>query len=209
MHEHLRPHAVVAQPAQLGAAPLAPSPRLLQTGARRHLGHGRDGGPNPPRGGIAVRVEGLPPGPAVFHDEPDEPRLDEHERDPRNDENRDEQPVDRPRERRALLRQPPMHGAASCRSVHFAAKVKSCVFVSLPATVTEAVWVPYFSCHPSIVYVPGGNPLIEKLPSVPLTAENGCGRAPSHACLQPCTLHSSGTITSGAVNVRVELMVVG
>jgi len=41
---------------------------------------------------------------------------------------------------------------------------------AVPATVTVAVCVPYFSCQASIVYVPGGRPLIEKLPSAPLTA---------------------------------------
>src|SRR3989449_7626656 len=87
-------------------------------------------------------------------------------------------------------------------SVHLAAKLKSAVLVSLPATVTLAVCVPYFSCHASIVYVPGGRPLSVKLPSAPLTPKNGCGSTPSHACIQPCTLHSSGTITSGAVNAR-------
>src|SRR5689334_24769742 len=90
--------------------------------------------------------------------------------------------------------------------VHFAAKLKSAVLVSVPATVTVAVCAPYFSCQASIVYVPGGSPLMLKLPSVPDTAKNGCGRTPSHACIQPCTLHSSGTITSGAVNVRSDVM---
>src|SRR5207245_11565804 len=77
------------------------------------------------------------------------------------------------------------------------------------ATVTVAVSVPYFSCHASIVYVPGGRPLIEKLPSLPLTAKNGCGNTPTQACIQPCTLHSSGTVTSSAVNVRSLVITLG
>src|SRR5947199_2716585 len=97
----------------------------------------------------------------------------------------------------------------SPRLVHLAAKLKSAVLVSLPATVTVAVCVPYFSCHASIVYVPGGRPLSVKLPSAPLTPKNGCGTTASHACIQPCTLHSSGTITSGAVNVRSDTIFVG
>src|SRR4029077_1990137 len=108
----------------------------------------------------------------------------------------------------------PLSGSHQCmglspRLVHLAAKLKSAVLVSLPATVTVAVWVPYFSCHASIVYVPGGRPLIEKLPTSPLTPKNGCGRTPSQACIQPCTLHSSGTMTSGVEKVRVEVMFVG
>src|SRR5207245_10326962 len=107
----------------------------------------------------------------------------------------------------------PLSGSQQCMEsssvVHLPATVKSWVFVSLPATVTLAVCVPYFSCHASIVYVPGGSPLIEKLPSAPLTPSNDCGSTPSHACIQPCTLHSSGTITSGAVNVRSDTIFVG
>src|SRR5437773_9360565 len=90
--------------------------------------------------------------------------------------------------------------------VHLAAKLKSAVFVSLPASVTVAVCVPYFSCQASIVYVPGGSPLMVNEPSLPLTPKKGCGSTPSHACIQPCTLHSSGTITSGALNVRSAVM---
>src|SRR2546426_9926700 len=77
------------------------------------------------------------------------------------------------------------------------------VLVSVPAIVTVAVCVPNFSCQASIVYVPGGSPLIEKLPSGPDTAKNGSGRTPAYACIQPCTLHSRFTMTSGAENVRV------
>src|SRR5438876_5733367 len=108
----------------------------------------------------------------------------------------------------------PLSGSHQCmrlspRLVHLAAKLKSAVFVSLPATVTVAVCVPYFSCHASIVYVPGGSPLMVNEPSLPLTPKKGCGNTPSHACIQPCTLHSSGTITSGAVNVRSDVMTAG
>src|SRR5437870_9728883 len=74
----------------------------------------------------------------------------------------------------------PLSGSHQCmrlspRLVHLAAKLKSAVLVSLPATVTVAVCAPYFSCHASIVYVPGGRPLISKLPSPPLK-----GRSEEH-----------------------------
>src|SRR5207244_13540184 len=82
------------------------------------------------------------------------------------------------------------------RLVHLAAKLKSAVFVSLPATVTVAVCVPYFSCQASIVYVPGGSPLMVNDPSLPLTPKKGCGSTPSHSCIQPCTLPSSRTFAS-------------
>src|SRR5947207_4576722 len=105
----------------------------------------------------------------------------------------------------------PLSGSHQCmrlspRLVHLAAKLKSAVLVSLPATVTVAVCVPNFSCHASIVYVPGGRPLIVKLPSCFDTAKNGSGRTPRNAFIQPCTLHSRLTITSGAENVRVVFM---
>src|SRR5256886_1548294 len=108
----------------------------------------------------------------------------------------------------------PLSGSHQCmrlspRLVHLAAKLKSAVLVSLPATVTLAVCVPYFSCHASIVYVPGGRPLIAKLPSEPLTPKNGWGSTPSHACIHPCTLHSSATMTSGLSNVFVEVITAG
>src|SRR5207244_6758712 len=93
--------------------------------------------------------------------------------------------------------------------VHLAAKLKSAVLVSLPATVTVAVCVPYFSCHASIVYVPGGRPLSAKLPSPPLTPKNGWGSTPSDACIHQCTLHSSATITSALSNVFVEVITAG
>src|SRR5687767_12495821 len=87
-----------------------------------------------------------------------------------------------------------------------AAKVMLAVLLSVPATVTVAVCVPNRSCHASIVYVPGGRPLIEKLPSGPVTAKNGSERTPAYDFIQPCTLHSRFTITSGAVNVRLVFM---
>src|SRR5206468_430422 len=65
---------------------------------------------------------------------------------------------------------------------------------------------PNFSCQASIVYVPGGRPEMVKLPSAFDTAKNGSGRTPTYACIQPCTLHSRLTITSGAANVRVVFM---
>src|SRR5207247_8704622 len=85
----------------------------------------------------------------------------------------------------------------SPRLVHLPAKLKSAVLVSLPATVTLAVCVPYFSCHASIVYVPGGRPLSVKLPSAPLTPQNGCGSTASHACIQPSSLPPPGPVHSG------------
>src|SRR5207248_2692770 len=108
----------------------------------------------------------------------------------------------------------PLSGSHQCmrlspRLVHLAAKLKSAVLVSLPATVTLAVCVPYFSCHASIVYVPGGRPLIAKLPSPPLAPKNGWGSTPSQACIHPCTLHSSATMTSGLSNVFVEVITAG
>src|SRR5256712_9079983 len=108
----------------------------------------------------------------------------------------------------------PLSGSHQCmrlspRLVHLAAKLKSAVLVSLPATVTVAVCVPYFSCHASIVYVPGGRPLSAKLPSPPLTPKNGWGSTPSDACIHPCTLHSSATMTSGLSNVFVEVITAG
>src|SRR6266436_9356696 len=81
-----------------------------------------------------------------------------------------------------------------------------CVLLSVPAIVTIAVCVPNFSCQASIVYVPGGRPVIVKLPSSLETEKNGSGRTPTYACIQPCTLHSRFTITSGAANVRVVFM---
>src|SRR5438876_9075456 len=103
----------------------------------------------------------------------------------------------------------PLSGSHQCmrlspRLVHLAAKLKSAVLVSLPATVTLAVCVPYFSCHASIVYVPGGRPFSVKLPSAPLTPQNGRGSTAGHACIQPSALLSSDTITSRAVNVRSD-----
>ena len=37
-------------------------------------------------------------------------------------------------------------------------------------------------------------------------AKNGCGRTPTCACIQPCTLHWRGTITSAVLNVRVVVI---
>src|SRR3989442_7336174 len=108
----------------------------------------------------------------------------------------------------------PLSGSHQCmrlspRLVHLAAKLKSAVLVSLRATVTLAACGPYFPCHASIVYVPGGRPLIVKLPSAPLTPKNGCGNTASHACIHPCTLHSSATMTSGLSNVLLEVITLG
>ena len=45
---------------------------------------------------------------------------------------------------------------------------------SLAATVTEAVFVPSFSCHAVISYVPGSRPEIVNFPSVAVAEKNGC-----------------------------------
>src|SRR5437763_7087030 len=48
--------------------------------------------------------------------------------------------------------------------------VNATAFDSFAPTVTVIVWVPSFSCHASIVYVPGGSPLIVNVPSAAVTA---------------------------------------
>src|SRR6266705_1030357 len=48
-----------------------------------------------------------------------------------------------------------------------------------------------------------------KLPSAPVEAKKGCGSTPAQACIQPCTLHSNGNMTSTVVNERFVVMVVG
>src|SRR2546428_10577045 len=81
----------------------------------------------------------------------------------------------------------PLSGSHQCmrlspRLFHLAAKLKSAVFVSLPATVTLAGCGPYFSCHASVLYVPGGGSLSSKLPSPLLTPTYGWGTLARHAC---------------------------
>jgi len=49
-------------------------------------------------------------------------------------------------------------------------KVKLMSFISFAPSVTLAVCVPSFSCHASIVYVPGGRFGRSSLPSSSLTA---------------------------------------
>src|ERR1051325_11226698 len=88
----------------------------------------------------------------------------------------------------------------------FVVYVKSTVFVTLPWTVTVAVCVPNFSCHASMVYVPGGRFLRVNLPSSPVVEKNGYGKTPANACIQPCTLHSNGSMTSRVVKVRSVVM---
>src|SRR6266853_1138311 len=48
-----------------------------------------------------------------------------------------------------------------------------------------------------------------KLPSAPVAAKKGCGSTPAQACIQPCTLHSNGNMTSTVVKERFVVMVVG
>src|SRR5262245_51318471 len=72
--------------------------------------------------------------------------------------------------------------------------------------VTCDVFVPNFSCHASIVYVPGGRPLISYTPSGDVTAKNGCAMTPTHDVIQLCTSHLKRTMTSGIVNVCVAVV---
>ena|SRR3990170_6550424 len=60
----------------------------------------------------------------------------------------------------------------------FIESVKSAVFDSCAPTVTFWIAVPSFSCQASMVYSPGGKPLIAKEPSFPVTAKNGCFTTP-------------------------------
>src|SRR5438132_14120526 len=85
----------------------------------------------------------------------------------------------------------------------FALKLNVTSFDSFGPTVTVCVCVPYFSCHASSVYVPGGRLPILNAPSSPLTAKYGCDNTPRNACIQPCTLHSTGIMTSSWSNVFV------
>src|SRR5512134_2581017 len=79
------------------------------------------------------------------------------------------------------------------------------VNVAVPAPsapiVTSAVLVPSDSCHASSWYVPGGRPPIVNVPSSADVAKYGCATTPTYAFIQPCTLHSTGTMISGSVNV--------
>src|SRR2546430_17281510 len=86
----------------------------------------------------------------------------------------------------------PLSGSHQCmrlspRLVHLAAKLKSAVLVSLPATVTVAVCVLYFLCHASIVYVPGGRPLGAILLTPRLPLWYGWGSTPYPACIPTIT----------------------
>src|SRR5438094_7067653 len=74
-------------------------------------------------------------------------------------------------------------------------------FDSFAPIVTLCVIGPSFSCHASIVYVPGGRFGSSNFPSSFVTAKYGCGRTPTYAFIQPCTSHLNGTITSGLSKV--------
>src|SRR5262245_27705626 len=50
--------------------------------------------------------------------------------------------------------------------------------VSLLPSVTFCVWAPSFSCHASMVYVPGGRPFSSNFPSGPVVAKYGWSRTP-------------------------------
>ena len=68
------------------------------------------------------------------------------------------------------------------RSAAVPPNVKSAVAGVFAVTVTSIVFsVPLAppSCHATTVYLPGGTPLIVKLPSSPLTAKNGCFVTPT------------------------------
>ena len=58
-------------------------------------------------------------------------------------------------------------------------KLKSCFAAAPASTLTFAVWAPSFSCHTSTVYSPGGTPSMVKLPSLSVTAKNGCSSTPT------------------------------
>src|ERR1700730_2123372 len=67
------------------------------------------------------------------------------------------------------------HKAGSHWSVTSApTKLKARDLDSPGTTTTSTVFSPSFSCHAVILYDPGGNPSILKLPSTSLTAKKGC-----------------------------------
>src|SRR6476646_183355 len=71
---------------------------------------------------------------------------------------------------------PPLLPLPSLVVVAGALIVKLMSFDSLLPMVTLWVTAPPFSCHASIVYVPGGRPLMSNLPSSSVTAKNGWSR---------------------------------
>src|SRR2546430_96507 len=79
---------------------------------QRHHGDRGDRGPDHFRACVAVRVKCLATRTlSVSDDEPDQPDLDQHERDAGDDQDRQKEAVDRPGECRSLERQPPTHEA--------------------------------------------------------------------------------------------------
>src|SRR5688572_7337669 len=90
------------------------------------------------------------------------------------------------------------------RRCALAPKLKSAAPLPLAGTVTCIVFsvpAPGPSCQATTVYVPGGTPLIVKLPSSALTAKNGCLRTPTYAFIQGCWLHFTGTMASAVFSL--------
>src|SRR5258707_1967320 len=84
--------------------------------------------------------------------------------------------------------------------------VKSAVAAPFAGTVTSMVFsVPLVppSCQATTVYLPGGTPLMVKLPSSLLTAKNGCFKTPTYAFIHGCWLHFTGTKTSATLSLCV------
>src|SRR6185369_14197596 len=79
-------------------------------------------------------------------------------------------------------------------------KSKSSVLLSFAPTVTSTSCGPYFSCQASMVYLPGGSPLMVNVPSSPVTAKNGLPTTPIYERIHGCTLHFTGIMTSSRGN---------
>src|ERR1043166_3781804 len=62
-------------------------------------------------------------------------------------------------------------------------------FVSFAPTVTCCSCWPYFSCHATMVYVPGGRFPMENWPSILETEKYGCGMTAMYDFIQPWTSH--------------------
>src|SRR5258706_13627218 len=88
----------------------------------------------------------------------------------------------------------------STEADYIALKTKLTSLVSFAPMVTVCVDVPSFSCHALMVYVPGGRLLRSKLPSLPVTAKNGCLNTATYPCIQGCRLHFTGIAISSRAN---------
>src|SRR6266849_1444101 len=88
-----------------------------------------------------------------------------------------------------------------------APNAKSAVAALLAVTVTSIGFsVPFTppSCQATTVYLPGGTPLMVKLPSSALTAKNGCFMTPTYDFIHGCWLHLTGTSTSACASLCVR-----